>query len=510
MALHTLFIKLQKTRWSPEYCTVLHLLFTMFNFTGSKQSKRADVANVFRHLFENDLTTTHPNGMTDDQISDYYQSRNCAGRSKNFEAVEATPPSDEQAARVSRLLPLLTTAMNELGLMKTVHKQDGTSTLMSAPALAPGKEARDEVETDVAGVENASEGVVDDGHRDPAQSQVQFSHALRRSKRKQVWDGQPELDVSKKSKMSTVDTSGDDEHADDNQQLASATFRQKPAQDGIAVNRATSRGLDAPASAISVTNDAGGATQSAVQTEANSSAAAEQPEPVMPMVYFREFCNPTGYAASVVSVDPGSETYKIGGKVYSGTFDIVGTSEDLMVCNMSACPRCKDLYVPPTVWDNEEGLAHEARRVEGFPFVHTADCFRLHMRYWYFGPHAAWPYKIGYPPRMWRTKVAFKLRGAQEGEVVKDVMMCDADHCPECMKVASGEIVLPPMQAHGQRRGAWQDRPIHDDNERADHSAMHSEPAASRMTGLKLDGLTGAVARHIKDTGPVTFTMQVD
>ncbi|KAK0282993.1 hypothetical protein LTR35_006786 [Friedmanniomyces endolithicus] len=83
-----------------------------------------------------------------------------------------------------------------------------------------------------------------------------------------------------------------------------------------------------------------------------------------------------------------------------------------------------------------EGLMHEAGRVEGLPFVHTADCFRANMPYWYFEPQIVRPYQVGFPPRMWRTRVAFRIKGTRGTYAVKDAMMCDADECPDCMTVA--------------------------------------------------------------------------
>ncbi|KAK0847358.1 hypothetical protein LTR03_006335 [Friedmanniomyces endolithicus] len=383
--------RLQKGRWTPEYCTVLHLLFANPTYR-SKAAQRVDIPKIFRHLFASDLAVTHPDGVTDNQIADYYRSRKCAGRSKNFQAIEAAELSDEQLALVARLTPLIRTAVEELRLEEMAQEEDVEDT----PILSASEEEAGQVI--VANSTKAVNADEDYEDRAPETSTTTQTLALRTNARASSLEANPNEDTTK--------------------------------------GRGSSAVLNAIPLAVGPTDRAGNGTQSIVRTSSNALANNTPMEPAMLMIHFHEFTKHSGDTSQLVLVDPESETYKLGGKVYRLTSTTDGTAEDLLVCNMPVCLRCKDDYIPKTVWDNEEGLLHEARRVEGLPFVHTADCFRGHEPYWYFDPQTVRPYRVGFPPRMWRTRVAFRIKEAAGGHVVKNVMMCDTDQCPDCKTVA--------------------------------------------------------------------------
>ncbi|KAK0262786.1 hypothetical protein LTS09_002761 [Friedmanniomyces endolithicus] len=373
MAPHTISSRLQKGRWTPEYCTVLHLLFANPTYM-SKAAQRVDIPKIFRHLFASDLLVTHPDGITDNQIADYYRSRKCAGRSKNFDAIEAAELSDEQLALVARLTPLIRTVVEELGLEERTQEEDVEST----PILSGSREEAG----DVIVANWAETGDTDEDYE---------NHAPKTSTATQTLAFRTNTDDS--------------------------SFGATPDND-------TTLGQALPGPlAIDLSDSAFNDGRNFVRILSKALTNSTPKEPAMLMVHLHEFNKHGGDTSHLVLVDPESETYKLGGKVYRVTSHTDGTSEDLLVCNMPVCPRCKDDYVPKTVWDNEEGLLHEARRVEGLPFVHAADCFRGHEPYWSSDPQTVRPYRVGFPPRMWRTRVAFRIKGAAGGSVVKDVMI---------------------------------------------------------------------------------------
>ncbi|KAK1063131.1 hypothetical protein LTR74_009703 [Friedmanniomyces endolithicus] len=373
MAPHTISSRLQKGRWTPEYCTVLHLLFANPTYM-SKAAQRVDIPKIFRHLFASDLLVTHPDGITDNQIADSYRSRKCAGRSKNFEAIEAAQLSDEQLALVARLTRLIRTVVEELGLEETTQEEDVEST-----AILPG--SREEA-GDVIGANSALAGNTDEDYE---------NHAPKTS------TTTPTLPLRTIANNSSLGATSEND----------TTMRQ-----------ALPRPL-----AIDLSNSAFNDGRNFVRILSKALTNSTPKEPAMSMVHLHEFDKHGDDTSHLVMVNPESETYKLGGKVYRVTTTTDGTTEDLLVCNMPVCSRCKDDYVPKTVWDNEEGLMHEARRVEGLPFVHTADCFRGHEPYSYFEPQAIRPYRVGFPARMWRTRVAFRIVGGVEDHTVKDAMM---------------------------------------------------------------------------------------
>ncbi|KAK1089060.1 hypothetical protein LTR33_000227 [Friedmanniomyces endolithicus] len=346
-------------------------------------AQRVNIPKIFRHLFANDLLITHPDTITDNQIADYYRSRKCAGRSRNFEAIEAAEISDEQLARVARLTPLIRTAVEALGLAQTVQEKGvGDTPILSVS----GEEAGDVVRASLAEAIDADEDYAAGGENQaPGMSTTMRTLALRTN-----------ADISSLEPKTNSD---------------------------ITMGRASSANLTATPPAFEFINSVGNGAQSIVRISSNALADGAPMEPAMLMVHFHEFNEDIDHAPHFTLVDPESETCKLGGKVYRVTSTTDGTAEDLLVCNMPVCPRCKDDYVPKTLWDNEEGLMHEARRVEGLLFVHTADCFQVHMPYWYFEPQIVRPYQVGFPPRMWRTRVAFRVKGTVEGYVVKEVMM---------------------------------------------------------------------------------------
>ncbi|KAK1074966.1 hypothetical protein LTR74_000811 [Friedmanniomyces endolithicus] len=392
MASHTISSRLQKGRWTPEYCTVLHLLFTNPTYR-SMAAQRVNIPKIFRHLFANDLLLTHPDGITDNQIADYYRSRKCAGRSKNFEAIEAAELSNKQLALVVKLTPLIRTAVGELELEETPG-EDGND--ITASLTTSGGEVEDIATADAIAVTAPNEHATEE-------------HGNLTSE-------------------AMIPTFG----ADD----ASGRFTHSNTAQEAAIDHARSTTHDTTISAGSATDTTMYGAGPIMRPRVRNSIIVSRPEPAMLMVHFHGLDKHSGDTTHLVLVDPESETYQLG-KVYRVTSDTDGTSEDLLLCNMPVCPCCKDDYVPKTIfWDNEEGLMHEAGRVEGLPFVHTADCFRAHMPYCYFEPQMIRPYRVGFPPRMWRTRVAFRIKGTVGGYVVKDAMMCDADQCPDCMTVA--------------------------------------------------------------------------
>ncbi|KAK0304401.1 hypothetical protein LTR01_007503 [Friedmanniomyces endolithicus] len=387
MASHTISSKLQKGRWTPEYCTVIHLLFTNLTYR-SMAAQRVNIPKIFRHLFANDLAVTHPDGVTDNQIADYYRSRKCAGRSKNFQAIEAAELSDEQLALVASLTPLIRTAVEELELEETPREDDDDT---SARLTTSGGAVNDSATADAIAMTTPDEHTVEEHGNVTSEA------------------------------MSPTFGAAD----------ADSRFTHSNTAQEAAMNHARSTTYDTTISAGSATDTTMYGARPMMRPQVSNLIIVSRPEPAMLMVHFHELDKHSGDASRLVLVDPECETYRLGGKVYRVTSDTDGTSEDLLVCNMPICPSCKDDYVPKTMWDNEEGLMHEAGRVEGLPFVHTADCFRANMPYWYFEPQI-----VGFPPRMWRTRVAFRIKGTRGTYAVKDAMMCDADECPDCMTVA--------------------------------------------------------------------------
>ncbi|KAK0269597.1 hypothetical protein LTR35_014710 [Friedmanniomyces endolithicus] len=386
MAPQTISSKPQKGRWTLEYCTVLHLLFTNPTYR-SKAAQRVNIPKIFRQLFANDLLLTHPDGITDNQIADYYRSRKCARRSKNFQAIEAAELSDEQLALVARLTPQMRTAVEELGLEEMAQEEDVEDT----PILsASGEEAGDVIGANWGEARDTDE---DHDNHAPKNSTTTQTLPLRTNANNSSFGATPE--------------------------------------NGTTMGQAVPRPL-----AIDLSDSAFNDGRNFVRILSKALTNSTPKEPAMSMVHLHEFDKHGDDTSHLVLVDPEKETYKLGGKVYRVTTTTDGTTEDLLVCNMPVCPRCKDDYVPKTVWDNEEGSMHEARRVEGLPFVHTADCFRGHEPYSYFDPQAVRPYRVGFPARMWRSRVSFRIAGGVEDHVVKDAMMCDADQCQDCMMVA--------------------------------------------------------------------------
>ncbi|KAK5690936.1 hypothetical protein LTR17_025824 [Elasticomyces elasticus] len=111
----------KKGSWSLEYLTFLHQIYTEFAFADPKKRSQHVIA-IFQKIFEFDLLITHPNELEDRHVPDKYLARNKAGRKGRFKEVEAEQRSPEQQARVNKIMPLIRSAITDLGFQRAISE----------------------------------------------------------------------------------------------------------------------------------------------------------------------------------------------------------------------------------------------------------------------------------------------------------------------------------------------------------------------------------------------------
>ncbi|KAK5675272.1 hypothetical protein LTS10_012034 [Elasticomyces elasticus] len=196
----------EKGSWSPQCLTFLHQIYTEFVFADLKKRSQHVIA-IFQKIFEFDLLITHPNELEDRHIPDKYLAWNKAGRKGRFKEVEAEPKSPEQQARVNKIMPLIRSAIVDLGFQGAISEtqipvaeddedvEDGED----------GENGEDGEGVDEA-VEEAGEQVVN-GESQQAGSndedvEEQSRAPQRKTKRKQIPDHSQNEPSSKKSRIS--------------------------------------------------------------------------------------------------------------------------------------------------------------------------------------------------------------------------------------------------------------------------------------------------------------------
>ncbi|KAK3643736.1 hypothetical protein LTR56_010041 [Elasticomyces elasticus] len=110
--------------WTLEYLTLLHLLYTRSAFADPKKRSQHVIA-IFQRIFKFDLLITHPSPsrtLKDRHIPDKYLFRNKAGRGGKLKEVEADPKSPEQQARVDKIMPLIRSAITDLGFQNAISE----------------------------------------------------------------------------------------------------------------------------------------------------------------------------------------------------------------------------------------------------------------------------------------------------------------------------------------------------------------------------------------------------
>ncbi|KAK5690607.1 hypothetical protein LTR97_012162 [Elasticomyces elasticus] len=153
--------------WTLEYLTLLYLLYTRFAFAiPTKRSQH--VIAIFKKIFRFDLLIKHPSPsrtLADRHIPDKYLFRNKAGRGGKFKEVEADPKSLEQQARVDKIMPLIRSAITDLGFQNAVSEAQVTD--------AEDDEEDDEVdEADKEADEGEDGSDVEEGGREVENTEV--------------------------------------------------------------------------------------------------------------------------------------------------------------------------------------------------------------------------------------------------------------------------------------------------------------------------------------------------
>jgi len=149
--------------------------------------------------------------------------------------------------------------------------------------------------------------------------------------------------------------------------------------------------------------------------------------PPLPMLHHRDFFWDGAHvdAPMFELVDPNSNIYKLGDKVYCTTGSTL-VSEDIMICNKDLCDKCRDHTAPPL-----EDARENAALGEGLPFVHCLDCAPApHGQYFWFLPKIAHPYTAKLPKHVWRTVACFRMQDGRQ--MLMRVMMCDWGLCDVC------------------------------------------------------------------------------
>ncbi|KAK4945903.1 hypothetical protein LTR10_014995 [Elasticomyces elasticus] len=188
---------LKKSLWTPEMATGLSLLNNNFNLSKGNSGRGDRVGRIFKHVFQADLDITHPNGLTDRKILDYYDSRTQATRTKIFKnIIEVRHPCQDQQDRVAKVLPLLRQAIADEGLGSVVIERN----LAVATQGGDEEDEEDEEEVEEGGEMNKDVVKVEsDGEYDEGQSHRSRRHA-KRSRTSEVQLGEPGTKRSRTSK----------------------------------------------------------------------------------------------------------------------------------------------------------------------------------------------------------------------------------------------------------------------------------------------------------------------
>ncbi|KAK4931607.1 hypothetical protein LTR49_001998 [Elasticomyces elasticus] len=190
----------KKGSWTPEMATGLSLLNKSFNLGKGTPGRGDHIGSIFKHVFQADLDITHPGGLTDKKILDYYDSRIQATRTKIFKnIIEVRHPSQDQQDRVAKALPLLRQAIAVLGLGSVVVERN-------VPVAAQGGDNEDEDEEDEEEEEYEGEDKESVKAESDGEYEAQSHRSRRHAKKSRTSEVPPSEPVTKRSRTSKADS----------------------------------------------------------------------------------------------------------------------------------------------------------------------------------------------------------------------------------------------------------------------------------------------------------------